>query len=129
MDCSLHIPNSTVLVDGNCILCAFTFRFVARRDPQAMFRFAPVQSEFGRRAADCLGIDPRDPSTFVVILDGRVLVRSDGALDLLRRFPGWRWCPVLMWIPRPLRDWVYDRIARNRYRVFSRTNECLVPSP
>jgi predicted DCC family thiol-disulfide oxidoreductase YuxK len=121
------LPDGTVLIDGECVLCTGSFRFVARRDPKAAFRFAAVQSDWGRWAASRLGIDPDDPDTFAVVLGGRALLKSEGAIEILRRLPGWGWTAALLAVPRPLRDWAYDRVARNRYRLFGRLNACLVP--
>jgi predicted DCC family thiol-disulfide oxidoreductase YuxK len=121
------IPDGTVVIDGMCVLCAGSFAFVARRDPDRVFQFAALQSEYGRWLAPLLGIDPDEPDTFAVILDGQVLLRSDGALAILRRLPGWSWVGVVRVVPRPVRDWIYDRVARNRYRVFGRRDTCLVP--
>lgn len=121
------IPDGTVLIDGECVLCAGSFRFVARRDPGARFRFAAIQSDWGRWAADKLGIDPDDPDTFAVVLGGRALLKSEGAIEILRRLPGWGWTAALLAVPRPVRDWAYDRVACNRYRLFGRLDACLVP--
>lgn len=123
------IPDGTVLIDGQCVLCNGSFRFVARRDPEVAFRFAAIQGEWGRWAAGRLGIDPDDPDTFAVVLGGRALIKSEGAIQILRRLPGWRWTGLLLAIPRPIRDWVYDRVAQNRYRLFGRLDTCPMPSP
>jgi predicted DCC family thiol-disulfide oxidoreductase YuxK len=122
------IPNGSVLIDGKCVLCAASFRFVAQRDSQIAFQFTSIQSGFGQRTAERLGINPDDPDTFAVVLEGRLLVKSEGALEILRRLPGWQWSAVLLMIPRSIRDWIYDRIARNRYRLFGRLPVCMVPT-
>jgi predicted DCC family thiol-disulfide oxidoreductase YuxK len=83
----------------------------------------------GRDIATFLGIDPVAPATNVVILDGIAYFKSDSALAVLERLPGWRWTRMLKPCPRFLRDWIYDRIARNRYWLFGRTDHCIVPSP
>ncbi len=116
-----------VLIDGQCVLCSASFRFVARRDPTCRFRFTAIQQGYGRRIAQSLGIDPDDPTTFAVVLGGRALAKSDGALAILGHLPGWRWTALLRVAPRGLRDWVYDRVARNRYRLFGRLDQCMVP--
>jgi predicted DCC family thiol-disulfide oxidoreductase YuxK len=124
----LTLAEGLVLIDGACVLCSASFRFVARRDRDQQFRFALVQGAFGRTLAQAIGIDPDQPDSFAVILNGRPLFKSDGAIAILRRLPGWRWTSVLLKMPRPFRDWVYDRVARNRYRLFGRLDACLVPT-
>ena len=121
------LPEGLVLIDGVCVLCSASFRFVARRDRNKRFTFAPVQGPFGRRAAVAIGLDPDQPDSFAVILGGRALFKSDGAIAILRSLPGWRWTSCLLMVPRPMRDWVYDRVARNRYRLFGRLESCILP--
>ncbi len=123
------VPDGIVLYDGVCVLCSAWFRFVAARDPRARFRFTQVQGEYGRWLALRLGIDPDNPLTNAVLLDGLAYVRSDAGIQVLRRLPGWRWAGLALAVPRPVRDWLYDRIARNRYAMFGRTGTCLVPGP
>jgi predicted DCC family thiol-disulfide oxidoreductase YuxK len=121
------LPDGSVLIDGHCVLCSAAFRFVARRDPACQFRFAPLQGELGQIAAQALGIDPEDPASFAVVLRGRVYLKSTGVIHVMRRLTGWRWTIVLLAVPGPLRDWVYDWVARNRYQLFGRLNACAMP--
>jgi predicted DCC family thiol-disulfide oxidoreductase YuxK len=46
---------------------------------------------------------------------------------VLAGLPGWSWSRIFLLLPRRVRDWAYDRIARNRYRLFGRNESCLVP--
>jgi predicted DCC family thiol-disulfide oxidoreductase YuxK len=120
-------PEGTVLYDGVCVICSRWFRFVAARDPEARFRFTAVQDPLGQRLAAALGIDPVFPETNALVIDGTAWLKSDAGIEVLRRLPGWRWARHFRRIPRPLRDWLYDRVARNRYRLFGRTETCMVP--
>lgn len=74
--------------------------------------------------AHALNIDPADPDTNAVIIDGRALRRSDAALAVASALPGWRWTGLLRIVPRGVRDAVYDIIARNRCRLFGRNDFC-----
>jgi predicted DCC family thiol-disulfide oxidoreductase YuxK len=104
-------------------------RFVIKRDPAIKFRFLVLQSKQGRALAKELDIDPDDPETNALVLAGRAYFKSDAALQVLARLPGWSWVRHVALIPRPLRDWVYDRIAGNRYRLFGRSKNCLILAP
>jgi predicted DCC family thiol-disulfide oxidoreductase YuxK len=118
-------PNDgIILYDGVCVLCSNWVRFVAKRDVARRFRFTPIQSQYGRHLADTLGINPEDPDTNAVILNGRALMRSDAALAVVSALPGWGLVRVLHVIPRAVRDAIYALIARNRYRVFGRHDVC-----
>ncbi len=123
------LPDGLVLYDGVCLLCSGWVRFLIERDPEARFRFLSVQSDEGRILNAALGIAPDDPETNVIVLGGLVLFKSDAALTALSALPGWRWARWLRVAPRTIRDWLYDRIARNRYAVFGRTETCMAPGP
>ncbi len=113
-----------VLYDGVCVLCSRWFRFVAKRDTERKLLFTAIQSDYGRALALRLGIDPDNPETNAVLLDGEVYLRSDSALAVLSVLPMWRWTRVFKTVPKPLRDGVYLMIARNRYRLFGRRAAC-----
>ena len=100
---------------------------MARYDRKARFSFVTAQSEKGRTLYRCYGLDPDLMETNIVIVDGVVHVRMAAFATAVRAI-GWPWrmFAVLGYIPRPLSDWLYDRIARNRY-LFGRRN-CVLPS-
>ncbi len=76
------------------------------------------------------GFNPEDTKSFILIADGKVYARSDAAIRIARYFRGaWRLLGAVKIIPRPVRDWAYDIVARNRYRWFGRQESCMVPTP
>ena len=91
------------------------------------FRFTAIQSGYGTRLAQAFGIDPDDPDTNAVIHGGVACFKSDAALTVLSNLPGWGWARVLRVVPKPLRDAVYNLVARNRYRIFGKYEACFVP--
>lgn len=123
------VPDGLVVFDGVCVLCSGWVRFVIERDPAVRFRFAPVQSAYGSALAARLGISVEDPETNAVVFAGRAYFKSDAAIAVLSRLPHWRWVRALSAVPKPLRDWAYDCIARRRYRLFGRTASCMIPTP
>lgn len=112
-----------------CVLCSGWIPFVAWRDDGGRFRYTSIQSPYGRALAQTVGIDPDEPDTNAVVLDGKVFQRSDAALTVLATLPGWRWAGRLGVIPRSTRDGLYRFIARNRYRVFGRSQTCDLAPP
>lgn len=124
-----ELPEGLILFDGVCLLCSGWVAFVIARDPAARFRFLAIQTPAGRRAAASLGIDAEAPESNAVVLGGQGLFKADAAIALLASLPGWGWVRLLRAFPRPLRDWGYDRVAKNRYRIFGRTESCMLPSP
>ena len=124
---SVWPDDDVILFDGVCVFCSRWVRFVVARDAAARFRFTPIQSAYGSRLAQALGIDPDDPDTNAVIHGGTAYVKSDGALTVLSCLPRWSWVRVLFAVPRPLRDAVYNVVAKNRYRIFGKYDTCIVP--
>ncbi|MGE3801853.1 MAG: thiol-disulfide oxidoreductase DCC family protein [Candidatus Kapaibacterium sp.] len=119
-----------VLFDGVCNFCEGSVRFIINRDPKGLFRFASLQSEFGQGVLRRQGRDPEEMSSVVLVQDGVLYTKSAAALRIARglRFP---W-PVLFGfiiLPPFLRDFVYDYIARNRYKWFGKKEECMIPTP
>ncbi len=121
------MSHPVILFDGVCNLCQGAVQFVIRRDRKALFRFASLQSPV---AAELLGRElVGDPESIILVDGGQVYERSAAALRIARRLDGlWPVLYVLIIIPRPLRDAVYNWIARNRYRWFGRQATCLVPT-
>ncbi|HUB78122.1 MAG TPA: DCC1-like thiol-disulfide oxidoreductase family protein [Bryobacteraceae bacterium] len=115
-----------VLFDGVCNLCNGLVQFVLKRDARRRFRFASLQSEAARRALQ--GEPPAE--TIVLIERGKTHLKSAAALRIARglRFP-WPLLYGLVVVPRPLRDMIYDWVARHRYAWFGKRESCMLPSP
>jgi predicted DCC family thiol-disulfide oxidoreductase YuxK len=119
--------DDVILYDGVCVFCSRWVRFVAARDRDHRFRFTAIQSGYGARLARAFGIDPGDPDTNAVVHGGIACFRSDAALTVLSNLPGWGWVRALRVVPKPWRDAVYSMVARNRYRLFGKYDECFLP--
>ena len=119
--------DDVILYDGVCIFCSRWIRFIATRDVAGRFRFTPIQSDYGARLAKTFGIDPDDPDTNAVVHGGVAYLKSDAALTVLSLLPGWSWTRVLFSVPKPLRNAVYSLVARNRYKIFGKYDQCFVP--
>jgi predicted DCC family thiol-disulfide oxidoreductase YuxK len=113
-----------ILYDGDCVICSGWFRFVAKRDTARKFLFTAIQSPYGRALALKHGIDPDNPQSNAVLIDGTVNLRSDSAIAALSALPGYGWVKAFRIIPTPWRDRVYSFIARNRYRWFGKNETC-----
>jgi predicted DCC family thiol-disulfide oxidoreductase YuxK len=125
-----------MLYDGVCGLCDRVVQFVLARDHDDRFRFAPLQGPTAARVLARHGIDAGDLDTFHLVLDvgrptERVVSRGRGAAVTLKRLGGaWRALGVVLAVlPRPLVDLGYRMVARVRYRVWGRADQCVLPSP
>jgi len=127
-------PDGPVLLyDGVCGFCNASVQLVLRHDRRGTLRFAPLQSSYGKQVLahhpelgglDSMvwfepGADPGSPT---------VLTRSSAALRVARYLGGpWSLLLAFWLVPRPLRDWAYDVVARNRHRLMGSAQQCLLP--
>jgi predicted DCC family thiol-disulfide oxidoreductase YuxK len=120
-----------ILFDGVCNLCNGTVQWVIRHDREDLFRFAPLQSDIARALTAERNIDTGRIDSIILIDPGvAYYVKSDAALEIARHLKGYGFLPVLFsWLPSGLRDGVYDLVARYRYRLFGRKDQCMVPTP
>jgi predicted DCC family thiol-disulfide oxidoreductase YuxK len=118
-----------VVFDGFCNLCTASVQLILRHEREPRFKFASMQSNAGGALLAAHGITAAEADTFVLIEGGHRYLRSDAALRVARHLSApWSLARALVIIPRPIRDWVYRLIARNRYRWFGRRESCAVPS-
>lgn len=122
-------PSAIVFFDGVCNLCNDVVNFIIDHDPKGYFRFAPLQSDVAQAHLDG-ETEHRDGNTIVLLEENQAYVRSTAALRVARQLSGpWPLLFSAIIIPRPLRDAVYDLVARNRYDWFGRRDQCRMPSP
>lgn len=128
--------NPIVLYDGVCGLCNRLVQFLLKHDRDGHLRFASLQSDFAAKVLRRHGIDPKDLDTLHVVENyeqpnERVLQRSDAVLRAGRKLGGfWTLCSSIgRLVPRPIRDFVYRLVARNRYRMFGKYDTCMLPDP
>ena len=125
------LPRPLYFFDGHCVLCSRFVAFCIARDPDAHLKFASAQSETGRRVVEALGLPADTLDRTILLLEGdSIYTRSTAVLRALRYLGGaWPLLYPLIFVPKFLRDPMYDVIARNRLRWFGRLDACLVPSP
>jgi predicted DCC family thiol-disulfide oxidoreductase YuxK len=130
--------HDVIVFDGVCVLCSGFMRFVIRHDSAQRYRFVIAQSPLGEALYAATGLksgvresggrETGDYDTNLVFRDGQLHQRLDAFIVVMGDM-GWPWRAAILLrpLPQPIKDWLYDRIARNRYRMFGRTEMCLVP--
>lgn len=116
-----------IVFDGVCVLCNGFARFVAKRDIAKRFRFAEAQSALGGALFRHYGLDGVDYETNLLIQDGKAYGRMEAFVQIVGQLgSAWPSVRATLALPRPARDWLYERLARNRYRIFGRYDACPV---
>ena len=119
-----------VLYDGVCGLCDRSVQLILRHDRRGRFRFAALQSEVGKALLERFGLPVEELDSVVLVEDGRAWRKSRAALRIARGMDApWPLLWPLMIVPRPVADFFYDRVAKNRYRIFGKLDACMLPPP
>ena len=123
-------PHPVVLFDGVCGLCYRSVQFLLQADRRGRLRFASLQSGYGRAVLKAHGREP-DALDSMILLERERLSDKSTALIRISNYLGGAWplCMITLAIPRFIRDALYDRIAKNRYRTFGKFDTCRLPSP
>ncbi len=110
------------------MLCNGFVQFVLRHDRLQEFKFLTAQSAKGEALYERFGLKHGDYDTNLVFIEGKLFEKLDAFLAVMWRL-GWPWRVVfpLKYLPLPLKNWLYDRIACNRYQLFGRYDACIVP--
>lgn len=124
----MSAPFSLILFDGHCNLCSGTVQFILKHDRKAKFRFAYLQSEYGKAVLQKHQLPIDSFGTFVLVENNTVFTKSTAALRILKSLSGmWPLLYVAIIIPRFLRDAIYALVARNRYKWFGKRDSCWLP--
>lgn len=130
-----HVPDfddshPLIIFDGVCVLCTGFAKFMLKRDKDGVFHFATAQSPLGQGLFRHYGLDPHDFQTNLLIDRGRAYGKLDGLAQIGRRIGGiWRGLCVVDRLPDRMSNWLYDRIAKNRYALFGKQASCMIPPP
>lgn len=116
-----------ILFDGDCAYCNGWVKWIRKRDAGHRFAFASLTSEQGRALRNKHGI-PDHLDSIVLVKGEAAFTRSDAAWRVLKGLPGNAvWGGLLRLVPRPLRNWGYDLVAKNRHHL-GLTDECELPT-
>lgn len=119
-----------ILFDGVCNFCNASIRFIMKRDKKDCFRFASLESNLGKKLTDERGIDTSKIDSIILIDPGNAYyIKSSAALEISKGMSGlYPLLSIFIYLPEGFRDWVYDIVAKNRYKWFGTTETCPMPS-
>jgi predicted DCC family thiol-disulfide oxidoreductase YuxK len=124
----LAASRAVVLFDGTCKLCNGWATFIIQQDKERRLTLSAVQSPEGQALLKWAGLPQDQFNTIVLVENERFYVRSDAMFKILAHLPArWHWLLLGRLFPKVIRDWLYDKIALNRYRIFGRYDACRLP--
>ncbi|MCJ7840451.1 DCC1-like thiol-disulfide oxidoreductase family protein [Lederbergia sp. NSJ-179] len=118
-----------ILFDGECHFCNRSVQFTIKRDPAGYFQFSSLQGNYGKKLLADNQLND-DVDSMILIEDGKFYCKSTAALRICKHLKGlWPLAYLFIVIPTPIRNLVYDFIAKNRYKWFGKAESCMLPSP
>lgn len=114
-----------IAYDGTCILCNKSLQWILKRDSKSLFKYTQLQGDWVRNTT--LPLDPTIDS-IAFFENNKVYYKSTAALKIASNLPfPYNLLRVFHLVPTPIRDWIYDYIAKNRYRWFGHNDQCMMP--
>jgi len=124
----METSNNIIFFDGVCGLCNGFVDFIMVIDKDKKFLFSPLQSEYAQKNLPPTYV--KDLNTVVVLIDGKTYTKSQGVLNALGKIGGmWKLTTLAKVIPTPIRDFIYNLVAQNRYQIFGKKDSCRLPTP
>lgn len=122
---------SIILFDGVCNLCNGFVQFILNREKNKSIKFAALQSDIGIQLLKQYHLPlETTPSSIVFIEDGKCYTQSSAILKIAAHLKGrWAYANYLFFIPKPIRDFIYYLVGKNRYLLFGKSNTCWLPTP
>ena len=125
------LPNTQlILFDGVCNFCNTSINFIIDHDPEKHFKFAPLQSDLGQSILTQFNKNTHDFDSVILLKDNQLYQKSEAALEIAKQLSGgWKYLSVFGILPPFLLNFFYDIIAKNRYKIFGKTETCRMPTP
>lgn len=120
-----------ILFDGVCNLCNASVQYIIKHDKKKLFMFAALQSESGKKITKKFNIDTTKIDSIILYSpENKIDYKSTAALKIAYHlgFPNSLMC-IFFILPPFIRNWVYNYIAKNRYKWFGKKKECMLPTP
>jgi predicted DCC family thiol-disulfide oxidoreductase YuxK len=117
-----------ILFDGVCNFCNRSINIILDHDQDAHFQFAPSQSTAGKDILQQFGLEQNGKSSVILIDNEKVYTKTDAVILIATHLKGWpKLFRLIKFIPKPIRDFAYDLIAKNRYALFGKRETCRIP--
>jgi len=118
-----------VLFDGYCNLCSWSVQFIIKRDSKDYFRFASLQSEIAKEILNRFNLPENFDESVVLVENQNIYFKSSAALRIAKKLKGlWKYLYYFIYFPKFIRDFIYDIIAKNRFKWFGKKEKCFIPT-
>jgi predicted DCC family thiol-disulfide oxidoreductase YuxK len=125
------IPQNTqiILFDGVCNFCNSSINFIIDHDPEKHFKFAPLQSEVGQEILAQFNKNTKDFDSVILLKNNKLYQKSEAAIEITKHLSGaWKYLAVFGILPAFFLNFFYDIVAKNRYKIFGKTETCRMPT-
>jgi len=123
------IKQNIIIFDGVCNFCNAAVNFIIKRDCEKKFLFSSMQNEKSKELLAQFSIDNSDLDTLIIIKNDTLFIKSDAVLEIVKELSGlWFILSYCKIIPKPIRDFIYSLISRNRYKLFGKKESCIIPT-
>ena len=126
----IQVSDRVILFDGVCKLCNAWSNFIIYNDGDKIFKLASVQSQEGQAILRHFGFPTDFFETMLLVEGAQCFEKSEAFFRVMKQlhYP-WKAVTLFRIMPAPIRDWLYDRIALNRYQLFGKYQTCRLPTP
>lgn len=124
-------PNKKIILfDGVCNLCNGAVQFIIKNDKKDIFRFAPLQSDLGKEICSYIGVDQTKIDSIILYNPGiAYYYKSSAAIEIAEGLGGiYSLVSIFKIFPEKLRNYIYDYIAKNRYKWYGKKESCMIPT-
>ncbi len=120
-----------ILFDGVCNLCDATVQYVIKKDTNDTFRFVAIQSELGQKIIDYIKVDTKQTDSIILYIPGKAYyVKADAAFNIAKELGGFiSLTSYFSILPKFLKNFGYDFVAKNRYKWYGKKDSCMIPTP
>ena len=126
---NLPIAKKIILFDGVCNLCDSSVQFIIKHDDRDVFRFASLQSEIGQQILKHIGVDPTKVDSIVLYVPGvAYYLKAEAAIQISSELNSWHRFLSYLSFTGSIGNFVYDYIAKNRYKWYGKKEECMIPT-
>lgn len=118
-----------IIFDGVCNFCCGAVNFIIKRDPNKKFKFTPMDSKLSTELLEKYDMKHIGKETIYLIIDDKCFYKSTAALEIAKELSGfWYIFNIFKIVPVRLRDFIYDIISKNRYKLFGKKDSCMIPT-